>query len=56
MNRETYARLRRIYLNTTYYARHGKTRYNGASFGPADASTIKPTQRQLVALRAAYRG
>ena len=55
MNRETYARLRRIYLNVAYYDRHGKTRYNGQSFGPADPSAIKPTQRQMAALRAAYR-
>lgn len=52
---QQYRRLRTIYLNTPYYARHGRTRYNGATFGPADPSTIKPTQRQLAALRVAYR-
>ena len=51
MTPETYARLRSIYLNLTFYARHGVTRYNGESFGPADPSTIKQTQQQLAALR-----
>ncbi len=51
MSPETYRKLRRIYLNTTFYARHGRTRYNGQSFGPADPSVIKGTQAQLAALR-----